>query len=85
MYRAVIQNGINAKDPGSTLELVTKPIPKAEPGQVVVHITLRPVNPTDLITIRKGGNSPGATPGSDGFGIVHAVSTHFRKYLQQLF
>ena len=82
MSRAIVQNGFNEKDPESTLELVTKPIPKAESGQVVVNITLRPVHPVDLMLIRTGRYIPGATPGSEGFGIVHAVSTHFHKQFQ---
>ena len=78
MHRAVVINGFNEKDPDSSLQLVTKPIPTAEPGQVVVHLTLRPVNPTDIIAIRTGRTARGivgpATPGSEGFGIVHSVS-----------
>ena len=78
MHRAVVINGFNEKDPDSSLQLVTKPLPTAEPGQVVVHLTLRPVNPTDIVAIRTGRTARGivgpATPGSEGFGIVHAVS-----------
>ena len=48
---AVEQQNFDAKDPFAGLALVTKPVPKAEPGHVVVRITLRPVNPTDLISI----------------------------------
>lgn len=81
MQRAVVIDGFNEKDPESSLKLVMKPIPKAEPGQVVVHLTLRPVNPTDLVAIRSGRAARGivgsATPGSEGFGIVHEVSTIF--------
>lgn len=72
---AVVQDGYNATDPLSTLKLVTKPIPKASPGQVVVHITLRPINPTDFMSVR-GGGVVNETPGSEGFGIVHEVRAH---------
>jgi trans-2-enoyl-CoA reductase len=79
MMRAVAIESFNEKDPDGSLKLITKPIPKAEPGQVVVHVTLRPVNPTDLVGIRTGRVTKGqvgpATPGSEGFGIVHAVSS----------
>lgn len=71
---AVVQVGYNAANPLSTLKLVTKPIPKPSPGQVVVHITLRPINPTDYFSVRGGGNVNG-TPGAEGFGIVHEVCT----------
>lgn len=73
---AVVQDGFNAADPLSTLKLVTKPIPKPSPGQVVVHVTLRPINPTDYLSIR-GGGIVNETPGSEGFGIVYAVCTNF--------
>nr|PNR32063.1 hypothetical protein PHYPA_026188 [Physcomitrium patens] len=83
MQRAVVIDGFNEKDPESSLKLVMKPIPKAEPGQVVVHLTLRPVNPTDLVAIRSGRAARGivgsATPGSEGFGIVHEVGEGVTK------
>ncbi|CAK9882957.1 unnamed protein product [Sphagnum jensenii] len=68
--RAVEQQNFDAKDPFAGLALVTKPVPKAEPGHVVVRITLRPVNPTDLISIN---SNTLRIPGSEGFGIVHEV------------
>lgn len=78
MQRAVAIVDFNDKDPDSSLKLITKPIPNAEPGHVVVRITLRPVNPTDVVGIRTGRAARGvegpAIPGSEGFGIVHAVS-----------
>ncbi|CAM6060793.1 unnamed protein product [Sphagnum tenellum] len=46
--RAVKVQSFDAKDPFAGLALVTKPVPKAEAGHVVVQITLRPVNPIDL-------------------------------------
>jgi NADPH:quinone reductase-like Zn-dependent oxidoreductase len=72
---AIVQDGYNKDDPLSTLKVVTKPIPKPAPGQVVVHIKLRPINPTDFNTIRTGRAANG-TPGSEGYGIVHEVSTN---------
>ncbi len=67
---AVEQQNFDAKDPFAGLTLVTKPVPKAEPGHVVVRITLRPVNPTDLLSISSNSLR---IPGSEGFGIVHEV------------
>jgi NADPH:quinone reductase-like Zn-dependent oxidoreductase len=71
--RAVKVQSFDAKDPFAGLALVTKPVPKAEAGHVVVQITLRPVNPIDLNHIRYGSNGF-FTPGAVGFGIVHDVS-----------
>ncbi len=68
--RAVEQQNFDAKDPFAGLALVTKPVPKAEPGHVVVRITLRPVNPADLFLI---SSNEMRIPGSEGFGIVHEV------------
>ncbi|KAJ7538634.1 hypothetical protein O6H91_11G057500 [Diphasiastrum complanatum] len=83
MNRAIGQRGFNAENPESALELIEKPIPSAAPGYVVVHIKLRPINPTDLVTIRTGRiaryveGTP--TPGSEGYGIVHAVGEGVTK------
>ncbi|CAM6113777.1 unnamed protein product [Calypogeia fissa] len=71
MYRAIVQKGFNPQDPYSTLELVSKPIPTAARGHVVVHLTLRPVNRIDLVLIKTGQNHD--TPGGEGFGIVETI------------
>jgi trans-2-enoyl-CoA reductase len=85
---AVEQQNFDEQDPFAGLALVTKPVPKAEPGHVVVRITLRPVHPSDLISISSNRlRIPGVSsnrlliPGSEGFGIVHEVSNH-RVFLQ---
>jgi NADPH:quinone reductase-like Zn-dependent oxidoreductase len=70
--RAVKVESFDAKDPFAGLALVTKPVPKAEAGHVVVQITLRPILPFDLMCIRQGANKV-FTPGAEGFGIVHDV------------
>ncbi len=75
---AVEQQNFDEQDPFAGLALVTKPVPKAEPGHVVVRITLRPVNHSDLIFI---SSNRLRIPGSEGFGIVHEVSEH-RVFLQ---
>ncbi|KAH9571707.1 hypothetical protein CY35_02G107300 [Sphagnum magellanicum] len=75
--RAVVLQKWVANDPDAGLALVTKHVPKAEPGQVVVHIILRPVNPTELLSLRTQGYAHtidgSFTPGSEGVGIVHDV------------
>ena len=83
MYKAIVQDGFNNKEPESTLKLVERPIPDAEPGHIVVQIKLRPINPVDLNSIRTGRfaqytNQP-IVPGSEGYGIIHKV-----KFLKNL-
>jgi NADPH:quinone reductase-like Zn-dependent oxidoreductase len=86
--RAVVLQKWVANDPDAGLALVTKHVPKAEPGQVVVHIILRPVNPTDLLSLRTPGNAHAKdgsfTPGSEGVGIVHEVSIFFMRFLPSI-
>lgn len=50
----IVQDGLNKKNNLSTLKLVTKPNIESWPGQVVEHISLRPVNPSDLLKLRRG-------------------------------
>ncbi|KAH8959048.1 hypothetical protein BDL97_06G060800 [Sphagnum fallax] len=75
--RAVLLQKIVPNNPEAGLALVTKPVPKAEPGQVVVRIILRPLNPTDLLSYRferYAHAKPGSfTPESEGVGIVNDV------------
>ncbi|EFJ16159.1 hypothetical protein SELMODRAFT_268645 [Selaginella moellendorffii] len=62
------------------LELTSKPVPDPSPGRVIVRILLRPINPTDLVSIRTGRfGHPVSTPGSEGYGIVHAVGDGVTK------
>jgi NADPH:quinone reductase-like Zn-dependent oxidoreductase len=70
--RAVKVQSFDAKDPFAGLALVTKPVPKAEAGHVVIQITLRPILPFDLMCIHQGANGL-FTPGAEGFGIVHDI------------
>jgi NADPH:quinone reductase-like Zn-dependent oxidoreductase len=67
---AIVQDGYDKEDPLRTLKLVTKPIPKPAPGQVVVHVTLR-----------TGGIANGGTPGSEGYGVVYEVCSNLRLSL----
>jgi trans-2-enoyl-CoA reductase len=73
--KAIVQDGYNKEDPLSTVKIVSKPIPTVGPGQVVVRMTMRPINPTDFISLRNGlvgGNGSGIF-GSEGCGVVHQV------------
>ena len=78
MARAITLHKLG--EPHEALRLLYRPKPEASPGRVVVRITLRPVNPTDLITLRAGSllNVPQdylpPVIGSEGFGIVEQVN-----------
>lgn len=84
MYRAIVQDGVNTEEPIGTLKVVEKPIPEATSGLVVVHIKLRPINPTDTVSIRTGRFTRFAkhpiTPGSEGYGVVHAVGDDVKNF-----
>jgi len=79
--RAVVLQKLVPNNPEAGSGLVTKPVPTAEPGQVVVRIILRALNPTDLYSYRFQGYThakPGSfIPGSEGVGIVHDVRNSF--------
>jgi NADPH:quinone reductase len=64
---------------GEPAEVVTTgevPTPEAGPGEVVVRMRVRPVNPSDLSLMRgRYGQLPPlpATPGLEGMGVVESV------------
>ncbi|EFJ08916.1 hypothetical protein SELMODRAFT_428449 [Selaginella moellendorffii] len=61
------------------LELASRPIPEALPGKVVIHLLLRPINSTDLTSPLSRHGRPVSTPGSEGYGIVHAIGDGVTK------
>ena len=68
-------------EPADVLRVEDLPTPSAGPGQVLVRMRLRPVNPSDLLTIRGFyGELPDlpATPGNEGVGVVEAVGADVR-------
>ncbi len=80
--RAVVVQRFDTENLDAGLALVTKLVPEAEPGHVVVHITLRPVHPTDLnIKGYSTWTSGSFTPGPEGFGIVHEVAISIISFL----
>ena len=63
-------------DPAEVLRVEDLPIPAPGPGQVLIRLTARPINPSDLFTIRGAyGVRPRlpATPGFEGAGVVEAI------------
>lgn len=85
MSRAVVPTATSG-DPVELYKLVTKDIPKAGPGNVVVRMTLRPVNPTDSLVIQWGLwehlDLDQLVIGSEGTGLVYEV---FLLYMQIAF
>lgn len=80
--RAVVVTEL-AGDPQTAWKVVTKEKPSASPGEVVVRMTLRPVNPTDYLSPKYFlGHLQGKKDvviGSDGVGYVEEVGEGVTK------
>jgi NADPH:quinone reductase-like Zn-dependent oxidoreductase len=63
-------------EPLDVLHLDDVPVPQPGPGEVRIRITHRPINPSDLLTIRglypNQPSLPGS-PGLEGVGVVDAI------------
>lgn len=63
-------------DPLQVLGLQELPAPEPGPGEVLLHMALRPINPSDLLQVRGVyGRRPDlpATPGLEGLGTVASL------------
>ncbi|KAG6541210.1 hypothetical protein Mapa_017371 [Marchantia paleacea] len=83
-------------DPYEIVRLIEVEKPKPGPGEVLVHIILRTVNPSDLLCIRLGhlpvckfsgaaynpglGTENGIIPGTEGFGLVEEVGEGVTRF-----
>ena len=70
-------------DPAETLELVSLPEPEPGPGQVLIRMAARPINPSDLYMVRgQYGYLPTmpAVPGLEGCGVIEAVGAEVTGY-----
>src|ERR671933_2737217 len=63
-------------EPAEVLKVEDSPVPKLGPDQVLIRMRARPINPSDLLTVRGlYGVLPQlpATPGLEGAGVIEAV------------
>jgi NADPH:quinone reductase-like Zn-dependent oxidoreductase len=63
-------------DPLEVLQVEDLASPEPEPGEVRVRVAVRPINPSDLLTVRGlYGRKPAlpATPGYEGVGRIEAI------------
>lgn len=84
--KAITLSGFDIANPTSTIVVQELPIPSPEAGEIVVLITLRPVNPADVFSLQ--GVYPGfqptegvtPIPGLEGVGVVHAIGEGVTKF-----
>ena len=63
-------------DPVSKLQVMEAPIPVPGPGEVLVHMRMRPVDPADFFSIMgvypgfQAKAGPDAVPGLEGMGVI---------------
>ena len=69
------------ENPASGLDVVELPVPKPAAGEVLVRVTLRPINPADIFSIQ--GVYPGFQPKTPGLeGERGVVIGHWSKALR---
>ncbi|KPV48169.1 alcohol dehydrogenase, partial [Kouleothrix aurantiaca] len=70
-------------EPAKVLRLVEKPVPEPRPGQVLVRLQARPINPSDLFQIRgQYGVQPRlpAVAGMEGAGTVAKLGAGVEQF-----
>ncbi|HEV2864370.1 MAG TPA: zinc-dependent alcohol dehydrogenase family protein [Pyrinomonadaceae bacterium] len=70
-------------EPIDVLEVVDLPVPEVGPGQMLIRMRARPVNPSDLLTVRGlYGVLPRlpASPGFEGVGVIEAVGSEAEEF-----
>ena len=70
-------------EPAEVLKIVDSPVPKLGPDQVLIRMRARPINPSDLLTVRGlYGVLPRlpASPGFEGVGVVEDVGPSVKAF-----
>ncbi|MBV9787425.1 MAG: zinc-dependent alcohol dehydrogenase family protein [Chloroflexi bacterium] len=70
-------------DPAEVLSIEDLPTPEPGPGQLLIRLRARPINPSDLFAIRGSyGVLPKlpATPGMEGAGVVEALGADVSNF-----
>eukprot|EP00850_Spirogloea_muscicola_P001054 SM000004S14924 [mRNA] locus=s4:236798:238504:- [translate_table: standard] len=85
MPRAVVVEAAVNGDGGDPLDCVVlrdKAKPTPAPGEILVRITIRPVNPSDVATIQRQGLAEQLplVPGEEGAGVVEEVGPGVSKF-----
>ncbi len=74
-------------EPREVLQVRDVPVPEPNGGEVRVRMTMSPINPSDLMTVRgQYGRLPNlpATPGFEGVGVVESVGSGWLAKLRGL-
>ena len=70
-------------EPTEVLKIVDLPVPQSGPGQVLIRMRARPVNPSDLLTVRGlYGVLPRlpASPGVEGVGVIEDLGPGVKEF-----
>jgi NADPH2:quinone reductase len=70
-------------EPAEVLKIEDLPTPKSGPGQLLIRMKARPVNPSDLLTVRGlYGSLPQlpASPGLEGVGVIEDIGVGVKEF-----
>lgn len=70
-------------EPAEVLKIVDSPVPMPSPGQMLIRMRARPINPSDLLTVRGlYGVLPRlpASPGVEGVGVIEELGLGVNEF-----